>query len=573
VKSDSIARTRPRRRLLGGAAAALALISGPLLAALFVGALGGARSAVAAQYKPPNVLRINLQDTLDSVDPAFAFQVASWQLEYATCAKLMNYPDGPWAANQQPVPEVAAALPTISADGKTYTFKLLTSFRFSTASKELVTAESFKRAVERELAPSLIGPPPPPALFYAHDIVGADEYHAGQASSISGITIGKKKELVFQLERPAGDFLARLTTPFFCAVPLAAPPASRDGVVASAGPYYVESFNRDGTTVLRRNPNYVGKRPHFFDAIVYQAHVPGATSEADIKTGNVDYAADGLPNEDYAAINADFGPGSPAAQAGHQQFFVNPALRTQYVALNASRPLFANVQLRKAVNYALDRPAMAAVAGAFGFSTTDQILPPGMPGFHDYDLYPLNGPDLATAQALATASGQVPATAVMYVQDSPNGQQWAQIVKTDLAAIGIDVELQVIPRPNYFTRLATPGEPFDLAVAGWGADYADPWDFVDVLLHGKNVPGAGGADTNLSRFDDPAFNQRMDDASPLQAPARYDAYSSLDHDIMADAAPWAPFGNVNVRDFFSARIGCQAYNPLFGMDLAALCLR
>ncbi|HEX6701682.1 MAG TPA: ABC transporter substrate-binding protein [Gaiellaceae bacterium] len=553
-----------------GAAAIAAWLAVPALFATRHDPFAGmTHSAVAAQYKPPPTLRVNTQFVLDSVDPAYALGQPTWQLEYATCAKLMNYPDGPWAPNQPPVPEVAAGAPTISADGKTYIFKLLTSFRFSNASKELVTAETFKHALERELAPGVDSF----AGFYTHDVVGADEYHAGQASSISGITIGKKKELIIQLERPAADFPARLATPFFCAVPLNATPAFPNAVVASAGPYYVESFNRDGTTVLRRNPNYGGKRPRFFDAIVYQAHVPAATTEAEIKAGNVDYAADGLPNEHYAAINADFGPGSPAAQAGHQQFFVNPALRTQYVALNVSRPLFANVQLRKAVNYALDRPAMADVAGAFGLSTTDQILPPGMPGFHDHDLYPLGGPDLATAQALATASGQVPATAVMYVQDTPAGQDWAQIVKTDLAAIGIDVQLQVISQPSFFPRLATPGEPFDLAAVGWGADYADPFDFIDNLLHGKNVPGAGGGDSNLSRFDDPAFNQRMDDASPLQPPARYDAYSALDRDIMADAAPWAAWGNPNARDFFSARIGCQAFNPLFGMDLAALCVR
>ena len=65
----------------------------------------------------------------------------------------------------------------------------------------------------------------------------------------------------------------------------------------------------------------------------------------------------------------------------------------------------------------------------------------------------------------------------------------------------------------------------------------------------------------------------MDDASPLQPPARDDAYAALDHDLMADAAPWAPFANINSRDFFSARIGCHTFNPFFGMDLAALCLR
>jgi hypothetical protein len=64
--SDSIARAPRRRRLLVGAAGALVLMSGPLLAALFVTVLGGASTAVAAQYKTPNVLRINLQTTLDS---------------------------------------------------------------------------------------------------------------------------------------------------------------------------------------------------------------------------------------------------------------------------------------------------------------------------------------------------------------------------------------------------------------------------------------------------------------------------------------------------------------------------
>jgi ABC-type transport system substrate-binding protein len=145
-------------------------------------------------------------------------------------------------------------------------------------------------------------------------------------------------------------------------------------------------------------------------------------------------------------------------------------------------------------------------------------------------------------------------------------------VKDDLAPIGIDVQPQFITG-DFFARLRTPGEPYDIATAGWAVDYPDPWDIVDVLLHGKNAPGAGGSDNNYGGFDDPTFNQRIDDASPLQPPARYDAYAALDHDLMADAAPWAPWGHPNARDFFSARIGCQSFNPLFGMDLAALCLR
>jgi peptide/nickel transport system substrate-binding protein len=566
----AIIRHARKRRFVAGLAATVAwLIAAAALVALGGPLAGTTGTAAGAQYKPVETLRINLQFTLDSVDPAFAYQQPSWQLEYATCAKLVNYPDGPWAPDQVPEPEVAAGPPDISADGLTYTFKIQKTFRFSPPSKERVTAETFKASIERTLSPAINSP----GVTFLRDVVGAEEYHAGTAGSISGIT-ASKNDLVIQLERPVGDLPARLATPFFCAVPIGTPvDPSANAVVPAAGPYYVESFNREGLTVLRSNPNYTGHRPQNFDAIVYQARVPAATTEAAIIAGTVDYAADGLPADDYAAIDAAYGPGSPAAQAGAQQFFVNPVLGTWYLGMNTSRPLFSNVLLRQAVNYALDRPALSAAAGPRALTPTDQILPPLMPGFRDWNLYPLDGPDLAQAQALAAASGQVPATAVLYTCNIPRCVSWGQTIKSSLAAIGIDVQVQHFPRQEQFTRTSIPGEPYDLTTEGWAADWADPWDFIDVLLHGDNAPGAGGNNTNFAYFDDPAFNQRMDAAEPLQPPGRFDTYGELDRDIIADGAPWAPFASIHNRDFFSARIGCHAFNPLFGMDLAALCLR
>src|ERR671936_3050405 len=138
--------------------------------------------AAAPQHKAPEILWVNLQDKLDSVDPAVAYAVISWQLEFATCAKLVNYPDRPWSAAQAPEPEIANGPPTVSDDGKTYTFKLHADFRFSPPSKEGVTAESFVRALERALAPGSDSP----ALGFVQDVVGVVEFHAGQASSISG---------------------------------------------------------------------------------------------------------------------------------------------------------------------------------------------------------------------------------------------------------------------------------------------------------------------------------------------------------------------------------------------------
>src|ERR671934_2844394 len=136
--------------------------------------------AAAPHQKTPEVLRVNLQGTLDSVDPAVAYFVLSWQLEFATCAKLVNYPDKPGSTAQAPEPEIANGPPTVSADGKTYTFKLHADFRFSPPCKERVTAKSFVRALKRALAPGSDSP----VLGFVQDIVGVAEFHAGQASSI-----------------------------------------------------------------------------------------------------------------------------------------------------------------------------------------------------------------------------------------------------------------------------------------------------------------------------------------------------------------------------------------------------
>jgi hypothetical protein len=86
------------------------------------------------------------------------------------------------------------------------------------------------------------------------------------------------------------------------------------------------------------------------------------------------------------------------------------------------------------------------------------------------------------------------------------------------------------------------------------------------------VRRSGTPGTNLAYFADPAFDRRIADANLLVGTARTDAYASLDEDLTR-TAPWAAWGNDNNRDFFSARIGCQTFQPPVGIDLAALCLR
>jgi ABC-type oligopeptide transport system substrate-binding subunit len=229
-----------------------------------------------------------------------------------------------------------------------------------------------------------------------------------------------------------------------------------------------------------------------------------------------------------------------------------------------------NVPLMKAINYAIDRPAALRQSGYLAGKRTDQILPPGMVGFRDASLYPLKGPDLKTANKFAkgnTRDGKV----VYYTSTRPEAALRAQIIPFNLKQIGLDVEVKQFARAVQFQKEGIRGEPFDIADDGWVADYADPYDFINVLLSGENLHDTNN--NNFAYFNDPSFNKRMAQASLLSGDARYSAYGNLDVSIMKQGVPWAPRSNANNRMLVSKRFGCFTYSPIYTVDLAAACLK
>ena len=98
----------------------------------------------------------------------------------------------------------------------------------------------------------------------------------------------------------------------------------------------------------------------------------------------------------------------------------------------------------------------------------------------------------------------------------------AQIIQYNLAQIGLKVDTKLFARAVQLTKEGTRGEPFDIADESWGADYADPYDFINVLLDGRNIQDQNN--TNFAYFNDPKFNQQMTQASLLSGSARYKAY-------------------------------------------------
>src|SRR4051812_20525351 len=145
-----------------------------VLAAALVAATGLASAATGGEG---GVFRV--AGVPDAIDPAITLD--GGDALAATCVRLMTNPDTPLPARL--VPEAAAAFPTVSRHGKTYTFTIRKGIRFNTGDE--VTAQSFAHAIERVLAPATKSP----WVQEMQDVAGANAVIKGKAKTTSGVVV------------------------------------------------------------------------------------------------------------------------------------------------------------------------------------------------------------------------------------------------------------------------------------------------------------------------------------------------------------------------------------------------
>ena len=270
------------------------------------------------------------------------------------------------------------------------------------------------------------------------EIVGAATVIDGKAQSISGVRVLGRYRLQIRLTRPVGDFTARLTLPFFCPV-LPNTPIAEINDPAGSGPYYVYDRVVNQRIVLKRNPFYRGDRPANVDQVVYTISESQEACQLAVEQDRIDHCKFGLPATSYRALAEKYGINRPGGQ-----FFVSPMLTTWFVAFNHDRPAFkgpGQIPLAKAINYAIDRPALARAFGYLAGKRTDQLLPPDARPPREH--LPARGSRSRHREEVARA-GQAPAgqsSSSTRATAHPNVAM-AQVLVFDLRQIGIDLEVK-----------------------------------------------------------------------------------------------------------------------------------
>jgi peptide/nickel transport system substrate-binding protein len=524
-----------------------------LLAAAFAGSASGKATGPAASgQKKGGTLNVNASGTdVDYVDPALAYGTLSWQVLDATCTKLMYYPDKPDPVGSKLAPDAAVGLPVVSRDGKSYTFTIKSGLRSNTG--QPLTAANFAFALNRVLTPKMQSP----AVPFFQDIVGADAVQSGKAATASGL-VARGQKLTIRLTKPDGSLLSKLAMNFACPLPTNTPTdANGINTFPSWGPYYVASRQVGRQLIMRTNPNYKGQRPHNVGTFVFTMNTNLDQSLLQVKAGQSDYDAGGLPPTAHADLAKQYG----IHKGGNFRYFINGGLNVDYIALNTSRPAFSNATMRKAVNYAVDRPALVRVRGYLAGRREDQILPKGLAGYKDFHLYPIKGSNYTKAKSLAQSAGGCKGVTV-YTSTTATGQNLGQVLKYNLSQIGCNVNVKLFQGFQIYIAAGTKGEPFDAALIGWFADYADPYDFIDILLNGTNIHESNN--NNIAYFNNASINKQMAAANSLVGDKRYAAYQALDLKIMKDFAPWAAYESRNTREFVSARVGGYLFQAAHG---------
>jgi len=525
----------------------------------------GANELVASSTKEGGEFRVGMFSILadGTTDPALVQNFGTSELLNATCAYLLNRPDVPLPAGLRLVPEVAADYPVISRNGRTYTFTIRKGFRFSTGAP--VTARDFAASLNRILNPAL----DVPAREEFAGVAGARRVLDGKATTASGVIV-ERGNLIVRLTKPDPIFPDKMSA--VCVLPAGLAKAATDpeGVrapVPSAGPYFISEYTPGERVVLQRNRFYGGRRPHHVDRFVVTIDSDPEALLDQVERGELDYAFAGAATGQRAQeLRKKYG-------VNKGQFWVQPSQFLRMFVLNTSRPLFrSNPKLRQAVNFAVDRAALVREHGGNLVDTpTDQYLMPTRLGFRDERIYPLRGPDLRTARKLARGRTRS-RKAVLYTPDAPASVARAQHLQRNLKAIGLELEIKQISGGGsvYFPKLATPGEPFDIAYVGWLDQFRDPGGFLSWIFDGRtivNAPNFG----DFSYFNSVKYNRLLDRAAQLTGEERYRAYGELDVQISRDAAPAAPYAYDNALTLVSARTGCVVVNPF--LDLAAVCLK
>ena len=493
--------------------------------------------------KKGGTIRMANEGDWDTLDPGETYYGYSWNFLRLYGRSLLTYKVEPGAAGNELTPDLAEGLGTPSDGGKTWTYKIRSGIKYEdgTVVKSADVKYAVLRSVDKQTFPN------GPAYFEA--FLNLPEGYKGPYKSKgvntdSAITTPDDTTIVFHLKQPfAGfDYMAALSQ----TVPV--PEAKDTGAnykqhVISTGPYMFDQNNLGKNFSLKRNPNWDQATDPVRKALPDRYEVALNVNADDIDnrllSGDLDVHVTGTGVQPAALGRV---VGDPAIKAQTDNPYQS---RLWYTSIVGTVAPFDNIECRKAVEYAADKTGYQTAYGGplSGGDIATTIMPPNIPGYQKYDLYPSpdGKGDVAKAKEALAACGQPNgfATNISYRAERPKEKATAESLQQSLARVGIKLTLKPYPQGDYFAQYA--GNPpyvkankLGLVVNGWGSDWNDGFGFLSQIVDSRVIRETGGSSNASVR--DPEVDKMLDAAVTNQdTKARESQWAAIDKKVMEDA--------------------------------------
>jgi ABC-type oligopeptide transport system substrate-binding subunit len=436
----------------------------PFRSVCAVVALGLGLTAASAE----TVYNRGAQGEPETLDPQKTSTVVESDLLLDLYEGLVTYD-----AKANVVPGVAESW-TVNDDGTVYRFKLRDNAKWSNG--DPVTANDFVFSFRRLMNPET-------GAKYAnvlYTIKNGEKVNKGQAKVEElGVKAIDDKTLEIALETPAPYFVAQLAHQTGIPVhPASVQKYGKDFVKAenwvSNGAYTLKSFSPNDKIVLVKNPNYREAAATKVDTVNVFGIEDRSAALRRFQAGELDTYGD-VPTDQIKFIRENL----------TTKFRLAPYLGTYYFVFNTKKPPFDDVRVRQALSMVVDREFLAEDIWGGTMIPAYSFVPPGIgnygePAFASWkDMSPIERED--KAKELLKAAGYGPGGKKLTVEIRYNTSENHKNTSVALANMwkpfNVDVKLVNTDLKTHYALLRDKGD-FDVARAGWIADYSDPQNFL-----------------------------------------------------------------------------------------------
>jgi peptide/nickel transport system substrate-binding protein len=436
-------------------------------AAAVVAALSacGSKNTPAAGDASGNYILGTTDSSVTSLDPAGAYDLPSWTIQYNIYQQLVSYQPG------STTPTPYAAKSCTYTDAKTVKCVLNPGIKYSNGDPMVASdiTYSFRR--------SIVINDPNAASSLLSDLSNGDTKKPDLTSG--AIETPNDTTVIFHLNAPDQTFIQALTTPAASIVDPKVYPSDKllpDSSAIGSGPYVLSQFVNGQQAVLTANPDYTGPNVPKAAQVTVQYFNSDTSLATAVGSGAVDVAWRTLSPTELGKLKTNSKVTVPTGKGSEFRYWV---FHTQ------SGP-GKSVAVRQAVAQIMDRPAIASKVYDGTVAPAYSIVPPGFLGSNEAFKTRYGSPSAAKAkQILQQAGVSTPVTIKLGYTPShygPNSVDEADELAQELNSSGLFKATVDDAEWTQYQDLEKQGA-YDLYQLGWFPDYLDPDDYLSPFIH------------------------------------------------------------------------------------------